>query len=452
MLSTLARITIAAGAFGFACFGQEEDNLLARKLEQLRGLHIYGVSVYVGASTSAYPQGGLSLNNSSDLRNLGGDVSYGGGVDLGWQHHTVKTNLSVAYSGGYGGMLRYSDVNGFTHSVTLHASRQFTPRWTGSVSGNALENTIAQYLFQPQHISTVVQAPSTFEDFAAALQVGQFSNAAIASMLTGAPLLESPAQSMLLGNHIFSYSGQSNLSYAYSSRLVFHLSGISAAGQTRSNDSTLQSTNYVLPRSTTLTAGAGFSYNLSPRTEIGFDGSEFELWNRFQRARGVNTSASLGRKMGQRWFMRVYAGASNTQSLRAGVIPPGSQVIGGGSLGWRGYAQTVAATYDRGSYDTFGFAAGTNTTITAAWKRQRPGSRWTTFAAFAQQQMRNTGFASLSAWRASGGISMQLQRQVGVTLDYSHIRSVGTYAGQFNEFTADSVRLSFGWMPASLAR
>jgi hypothetical protein len=455
MKPILARVAVVITALGTLCFAQDDDPL-ARKINDMRGFHIYSISGYAGASTSAYPSGGVVLNESdtSAIGALGGDVSYGGGVSLGWQHHGPRTNMAMSYSGGYSGMVRYSDVNGLYQSLTMNVSRQLTPKWTGNVGISGMDNTTAQFFFQPPQMSTAVSAPATFDDFAAAFGVGQFSNSAIASMLTGVPVLESPAQALLVGDRILSYSGTADLSYAYSSRLHFRISGFSGAGQMRLGGSTtLAAANYVLPRSTSLTAGGGFTYSLSPRTDIGIDASEYELWNKYQRARGVNVLASLGRKMGRRWFLRIYGGGSQMKTLRSVAgIPDRNQIIGGGALGIKSYANTLAASYDRNSHNELGFAAGTDTTIPASWNWQRPGNRWSMFAAFSQEQLRNATFASLSGWHALGGISLRLAPPVTVSLDYSHSRSVGTYTGQFHDFTADSLRLTLAWSPTGMAR
>src|ERR1019366_10664034 len=82
-------------------------------------------------------------------------------------------------------------------------------------------------------LSVLSQLPATFDDLAAAFSIGQFSNAQMASMLTGASMLESPARGLLLGNRVLSYSANAGLNYAHSSRLSFHFASFSAGGQNR---------------------------------------------------------------------------------------------------------------------------------------------------------------------------------------------------------------------------
>jgi hypothetical protein len=453
MARTLARVAIAAGLLSAPCFGQDSPSLPNPEALLPRGIHIYGVSVYAGYSTSAYPLGGVALNESSALANLGADETYGATATIGWQQHGARTNLSVIYSGGYGGMVRYSGTNGMNHSLSLNFSRQLSSRWTASVSGDGADNNIAQFLFQPEQFSAAMSAPVSFEDFAAAFAVGAFSNAQIASMLTGSPILMSPARSLLLGDRVLSYSVQGGLSYAYSSRFHFHLSSFSAAGQARQAGTDIVApSTYVMPRSTGANADAGFSYMLSPRTDVEVNGGEYMVWNHYQRVRGSSATVGLGRKMGPHWFLRLYAGGSQTESAQylAGQPKP-RQVIGGGSLGVKTHSHSLAGSYDRSSYDPFGFAAGTSISISGSWHWQRPGSRWSTFAGYGEQQLRNTGFASISGWQASGGIALRLWPQATASLQYAHMQSAGTYTGSFNTFKVDSIRVSLGWTPVATA-
>ncbi len=454
MWRTLAHAVLIASVAGPAALAQDPiGGDSESKIELPNGIHLYGATVYSGYMTSAYPATGIVLNLSSPVAALGPDEMYGGEVRLGWQHHLGRTDFSAVYSGGYSGMVHYSGVNGVNQTLDLDLKRALSAKWGLSISGGATDSTMAQYLFRPDQFSGITQAPLTFQDFAAALGVGQFSNAQIASLLTGAPVLQSPAQSLLYGERILSYSGQAALSYAYSSRLNFHLSGFTAAGQNRLGTTVPGvPADYVLPHSTGANAGVGFTYMISPRTNLGLDGGEFMLWNRYQKVRGTTGSVSVGRKMSEHWFVRSYGGLSEMQMLQAGASQPALRtVIGGASLGVKSYSHRLAISYDRSSYDSFGFAAGVVTSEAGSWTWKRPGNRWSAFAGFDEQQLRDTGFASLSGWRATGGISIQMRQQMSMQVEYAHLRMAGIYTGVYNQFEVDSIRVSLGWVPVWFA-
>ena len=64
--------------------------------------------------------------------------------------------------------------------------------------------------------------------------------------------------------------------------------------------------------------------------------------------------------------------------------------------------------------------------------------------------MRGTGFASMSGWEASGGISGRLNAHSTLSAQYVYFNSQGNYVGNLNRMIAHSVRLSLGWNPQTV--
>jgi len=282
-----------AGLFVSSCSAQELLDEINFRTNELAGVHIVGGSVFGGYSSSAYPQGGLNLGLAPGATNLGGDATYGATASVGWQLHRAQTNLSVLYSGSYGGEVRYSNLNAYNQSLSFSANRALTPKLTFTLSAAGVDNSVAQYLFQPSSLSVLTQTPATFDDLAAAAAVGQFSSSQVASMLTGAPLMQLPGRSLLAATRILSYSAQAGLDYALSSRMHLHFAGFAAAGQNRlsGDQQNTAPANYVMPRSLGANAGIGTTYSLSPRTTVGAELSANRSVNRFQSA--YVTSATL---------------------------------------------------------------------------------------------------------------------------------------------------------------
>jgi len=423
------------------------DRLASQNFE-VGGLRFYGLTVFAGYSTSALPlsQAGAALG-SPGAATLGPDENYGFSATLGWQIHHQRTDLSVLYSGTYQGSANYSDLNAYSQSLTVNSSRYFTPKLRLTFSGTAQDMTLAEFLFQPSTILT--QAPSNFNDLAAAASIGAFTNSQIAAMLTASPVLQSPVVNSLIGTRILSYSGQLSLEYQASQRLRFHFASLSAGAQSRLNgefNSSLQ--NGSVPRTFGLNAGAGFSYMLSPRTDLGFTAEENRFNNVAQKAYTSNAYATIGRKMGMRWFLQAHAGGSIITPVgSAPVIAKGHQIIGGGSIGFRTFRHSLIGTYERNTSDTYGFAVGTVSMYTGTWLYHAPGSRWTLFSTYSQEQIRNAGFVSMSGWQATGGISQMLSRRTTLTAQYVYLSNTGTYNGSPTSFAVQSVRLSLGWSP-----
>lgn len=427
-------------------YGQSVADQASFRNMTLGGIHLYGVSVFSGYSTSAYP--GSLGQIPAGANTLGPDVNYGATASLGWKQHRQRWDFSLLYSGTYGGMVRYSDANAFSQYLSFSGSRIIRPKLTFSISGSGSDTTMAQFLYQPSNVGLITQVPASFDDFAAAFAAGQFTSNQAASLLTGAPLLESPARSLLLGDRILSYSAQTSLQYAYSSRLSFHVASFAAGGQHRLGGNNTVGQSSVLPRSIGANAGVGMSYKLSPRTELGVDVSGNRLVNRYQSAYTTTANVSVGRKMGLHWFLRAYGGGSSSQvTSQAFGTPRTKEVTGGGSIGFRTYQNTLAGSYDRAATDVYGFALGTTTSLSAAWNWQRPGSRWSVFTSFGQQQIRNTGYASLSGWQATGGMAQSLNAHARMTVQYVYMSNNGTYLGNLTNFAVHSVRMSMSWTP-----
>jgi hypothetical protein len=352
-------------------------------------------------------------------------------------------------------MIRYSNLNAYNQSLSLSVNRMLTPKWTFTLTAAGQDNSLAQYLFQPSPASVLTQIPTTFDDLAAAVAVGQFSNSQVASMLTGAPVLQLPGRSLLASTRILSYSAQASLEYALSSRLRLHFATFAAAGQNRlaGQQENTAPANYVMPRSLGANAGIGTTYSLSPRTDVGADLQAGRTDNHFQSAYVTSATAFFGRKMGMHWFLRMQAGGSYSDiTVQTIGRAKAAQIVGGGSLGFQTHSHILVASYNRTAADSFGFAVGTITSTSGAWSWRRSGSRWGLSASFAQQQTRNAGFASLSGWQASGGVTSALNPHMTLSAQYVYLHDSGDYAGVFNTFNVQSVRLTLGWAPQPVQR
>jgi hypothetical protein len=372
---------------------------------------------------------------------LGPDEIYGGQITVGWQRYRARTELSMTYSGGYSGMVQHSKLGGVNQSLTINLRRRVTSRWTATVFAWASQQTMMQYLFEPESFGTAAQSSVPVQDF----------------LRGSATVLESPAQSLLLGERIVRYSADAELTYSLSPRAEFYLSSFSAAGQNQTwGSSSAVGTvvngapaDSVLPFSIGGDAGVGFSYMLTPHTIVGGDASAYLVSNRYENARGTKGNLSVMRKMSRHWFLRVYGGGSVIHMTQATFGQPSMHLlIGGGSLGWQRRSQILAAAYDRSSYDSFGSVVGRVNSETGSWSWHHPGSIWSASVGVGEQQMSDPGFADISGWRGVAGFSFRLQNRETVTFEYAHLSASGIYGGVFNRFQVDSVRMSLAWLPA----
>jgi hypothetical protein len=445
MWRKLGQIAIGTAMAAAACRAQTPLGQTSAGSSTAGGFRLYGVSLFAGYATSPDPLYSLPSGPGA----LGPDENYGASVAVGWELHREQKNVAIKYSGTYLGMAHYSGLNNYSQNLSFTASGKLSPKWSWSVSGSGEDDTLAELLFEPTALSATAQLPTNFDDFAAAMGLGQFSSAQAASTILGAPVLQSPLQTLVLGAHVLSYSGQAGLTYSYSPTLSFHFSGGWAGYQSLpgSQSDAAQLAN-AIPRSTNATADMGASYSLSPRTDVGLDVQENRQQDQYESAYISTATASLGRKMGSHWFARVYGGESIIQLTQQTYGTAGTrELVGGGSIGAKTYTQSFIVSYDRTAFDEYGFAAGTDTDVMGTWNWHHPGSRWSIFTSFGEMQMRNNGFASISGWEGNAGLSERLTDHTSLSAGYVYLSSGGSYVGNVNNISFQGVRVSLNWSP-----
>jgi hypothetical protein len=442
-INRFAVISLIAALAGVSANGQmlsDHQNFFGSTKD---GFGIYGVNAFAGYSTSNTPVPSLGLKQSN--------VMYGASGSVGWQHRGENANASVLYTGTYGGVNADSDLNAYNQTLSLGSSWKITPKFSLSISGSGQDSTLSQYLFQPLGFSVLTSLPTSFNDLSATLGVGQFSSAQIQAVNTqaGTLYLVSPIRTGLLGDRVLSYSGNVGLNYTISRRLEAHASGFTAGGQTRyAADSNTPGQNYLIPNTLGGTAGLSFAIFRTPRTEAGVAVDEYYASNRYQESYSTTGLGYFRRKMGPSWLLSLSVGATRSNYIQQFAGTPATlQGVGSASLAYKLRTQTFIANYSISASDVYGLATGTNIIGNASWNWQRPGSRFSLFAYFERQEIRNTGYLTISGWRAGPGFNMTLTRQTYIFAQYVYLDTQSRYLGSPTAYIAHTVRVSFGWSP-----
>ena len=437
-------ILIAASMIAPATWGQGLFDQLNFRNAENAGFGLYGASLFAG----------YTGYGSTSLGQPPSNVNYGAGFSAGWQHHRTNTNASLLYTGTYDGLVRYPEFNSYDQALSIGARWQLSRKWTFVIGGSAQDYSLSESLFAPSSLGITSGVASSFDDFAAALGVGQFSTSQAQSLFDGT-FLESAIRSGLLGGRVLSYGANASLTYAYSPNAQVHFSSFDGGGRRLggSGDTTVQP-NYAMPQSLGSDAGIGLTHSFSPRTQVGLNLDESFIHSLYRETALSTATASFGRKMTSHSFIHLYGGGSYTQDLQSTVARSrGLQAVGGGALGFQGQTQTLALTYDRSAASGFGFSVGTNTTMMASWNRHRTGSRLNLFSSFGEQQQRNTGFLSISGWDAAAGLSVNLSSQISVSAQYAYLDTTANYPGANTYLVkTNSARLALNWTPRRVLR
>jgi len=416
----------------------------------LRGFRLYNVSAFSTWQSVATPNNRGLLESAG---RLGSDLSYGGEATLGWSHPGARSNVSLVYTSTYMGRVRYSEWNALNHALRLNASRRLNARWDMGFSLSSVISNYENLLFSPTLYTSVASIGGTFDDLAAALLEGKFTNDQLASLLTGAPIVESPARTLLFGNRVFNSAATIHLGYTPSPRLTVHWSGGASRLQHLGDPNTEDGGRYpyVLPKSTYASAGLGFNYAVSPHTTLGIDASANRSFSPYSQAYYSTVTGSLGRTFGRHWITRVHAGTGFITPLNNREAQT-TKAVGGATLGYKMAAQTFLASYARTVGDVYGAGAKDSVTITGGWNWWRPGRSWGLNSAYTRQDIRGGVLSGVHGWRASLGLSRMMGRHAMLQTSYSYGSFVGTYFNGPYGSDQHSVRLSLVWSPQPMGR
>jgi hypothetical protein len=410
------------------------------------GLHLYGVSVYSSYNSSPIP---FTTFQQPQGQSLGYEVAYGASLSAGWSHPTPRSSISVTYSLGYSGRVRYSDWNSFNHDLGLTASRKLSAKWDGHVAASGAIRNIEQYLFSPTILGAIVSTPTSFDDLASAIVAGKYTDSQLASLLTGVPLTVSPAQTFLFGHRVLLAAMQAGVTFSESQRLTFNFgTSVSRAQQLNSGQSSLEDPPVLLKHATSGGASVGMSYSLSPRTQVGVEVSTHHVFSNVTSTYGTTISASIGHTIGRRWFVTGHGGTAFVTRVRdaAGPAPPPHYVLGG-SVGVKFSRHTFMASHDRSISDLYGLGVSYTMTTSGAWN-WRMGAGWSLSCSAGYQSMAGAALARVKGMRATVGTGHALSRMFAVSFGASYMENAldtgdTPFRGSFY-----SAMVTLSWRPA----
>jgi len=409
------------------------------------GLQLRSVSAYFDYYSSTLPNGG-ALQTSAKLLS---DVAGGGSVQVGWLKSTERNNSSFTYTSSLAGRIRYSELNAWNHNLSLSTSHKIAPRWTFGFSARGDLSSVEQSLFVPSTLSNIASTPASFDDLASALLAARFSTPQLASVLNSAPVVESPVQTLLYGQRMFTAGAQTTLSYSYSPRLSFAFDAGANRMQHVSDNRTVSSqSSYLILDTTSGHAGLSFSYSLSPHTQIGGSVNSTRVVSQ-QDVYTTTSLATIGWALDRHWIVQLHGGVgvSNPVSLTTLQISTKPLPAGGGSLTYKTFEHAFMGSFDRSVSDSYGLGAASTSTAAFTWHWRRPGRSWWLESSFGWQQLQGNGFGDTMGWRTSAGLGRSIGPHLNLFTQYAYLNYSGRL--QANPYGVDqsAVRVSMEWWP-----
>ena len=421
------------------------------------GFHLTGVSVYSGYYSSGGTGGGFEMAVQNPF--LSGPSAMAGiAASFGGSKSTEKSTFNWSYSPSYFNLFygnrQFSNNGSINHRASVSWSRKLGSKWTWSMSLNGFLTNLEQLYFNPSVLSSVAAMPTTFDDLAAGMLAGKFTDAQLASLLTGAPLEASPQQGYLYGSRMFDAAASVGLSWAHSERTSVSIMATGNRAQSVNGVGTFGGAStrpgvLAWPQTTNAGVSVSWSYSLSPRTQIGVSVSSSRTFSRFQQGYASNGSVSIGRKMSRRWFAQATAGAGKLNySQQLYAAPNSVQYLYGASLGFKTVAHTFLASYNRSLGDVYGLGSGSTSSATGTWNWRRPGSSWSVSAGGGYQEFNNQTFNNTRSLMANAGVAKELSPHLFLSAQYIYFQFPANMRAAGLESSENGVSVGMTWSPS----
>jgi hypothetical protein len=453
------------------------ENIVARRGKSMR-VNVFGKAVIVPLLTSAIaaiagaqdvvvdatsrPSGGLRLynvsaysdwysaaNSSLGIRQSqpGSTVAIGSGVMVGAQRTRGTKELWFAYSASYQTIMQYQALRSHAQFASGGISWHLKPRWVLSATGTGADTTAMEALLNPSTSVAFRATPVTIDDLATAAASGSAADPRAVSYLTGSPFISSNTQLFLFGRRLLSLSSSVTLTWSKSPRMRVYFGGVSAAARHIPQREGDVQDRYPSPRTIGANAGVGFSYDMSPRTQIGLSGGIERRHATFQDAYISTAGASLGHRLSPHWFVHADVGGGTYARARSAFpVSHGPQVIGTAQIGYQKRAHTVVLVQARTLSDPYGFGVGRQSSTAGTWSWRR--KTWLVYASVGRQQIESMGVATLNGWTASSGISRLLNSQLSLQIQQAYLNTYGSFSGTPDRYQLHSIRMSLNWSPS----
>lgn len=425
------------------------------------GFALYSISVYGEYSSATVPFGSNIAFGSTlptpDTANLGPNYLAGVVAKVGWRKTGARTNFYVTYTPSYDASVRYSSLNSFNNALAFGLIHDLSPRWTVTSNGAAFTARWDQFLFSPTILSSLADTPATFDELSQAILSGKYTSSQLASILTGAPLIESPATSLIYGPRVFNASLRNEVNYFKSASLRFHFGFGGTRTQSLRSGQIEDASVSLLPETTSAVVTAGVSYSLSPFTSIDFEATSNRTFSRFEDDYISTGTATLSRIFGRHWIVQVRGGGGEVTPVRETFASSqGPHYLAGGTITYETLSHTFIASYNRAVTDIYGLGATSMGTGSAAWRWHIPGRTWSVFASGRYETLQDIGGHNLDSWLGDAGLGHRFGMHTTVQLAYVYGRVSGVATGVTTGGVAaavpekealQGVRLVVSWSP-----
>jgi hypothetical protein len=424
-------------------------------VSRIPGLRIDRVVLFQGFSTNGYPMesGRVPFFN----QNLGYDIDVGALATISWTRARPTSGMYMVYTPSHFRRLRYSEWNSTDHQLGLGMSKKFR-RWNLATRSNSGIRGLAEVLFTPALTHPVQNPPSNFDDLMQAAEGGQLSSDEIASVLTGAPVVDAQPKTKFDQGRVFSSTLDGSATYSVSPRMSTNVGVSGTHYQTISRpeaDANVIGLRAV-ERATSVATHGGVDYHLSPGLNVGANTTARRSYSTFRNSTSVNTSGTITKRLGREWSVNGGAGVGTVRGDRpaslADINSRHTSWIVNAGLNYSGREHNVSVNGARTLGDTVGLGANVSYNVGASWQFSRIGSPWGLYSRANWYSMSVDGFRNTQGTYAGAGLVRQLSRETSFQAEYSYQRFDSPFRGVVSNLSGHRLQMSWMWRPAGAPR
>ena len=384
------------------------------------GFHLFQVDAATGW-TSLSGVGNFAFDQSS-----GGfsGVSGWGSLLTGYSYRTYTSTFLVRYRPSYTNSFQYSK-HWFNNDLSIEYTRRLKPRWSFRLSATASDDTIEETILNQNPLGQNFEQP--------------------AAGVLYQPQLLTPTPALLYGLRVFDAGILGTLIYNPSPRTRLTMSGGGFDIQSRSAN-TPQPT-LLLDRTNMAEAAADLLYHLTPRTEIGAEGSFLQAYSVYGAYRQTTGGGTIGHELGPHWLVTGMLGMTVNSSVGAGRLVNQPTLTTEAGLTYRGRENTLSLSYRRLGGDTYGFGASATMLYTADWYWQHHDHSWKVVGRALRQQLTGGIGGGVGLWELSFGGTHQLGQGMSASFTGAYMREQLQTVPQLSQGSAVAVRLTMSWIP-----
>lgn len=369
---------------------------------------------------------------------------------LGYRKAGARGSFGVFYAPSYMVRPRFPEWNRFGHYLSINTTGTVSDRMRVffAATGGLME--FDQTLFSPTRFAVMTQTPRNFDDLLNGVLAGRFNNDQIASLLTGTPIVESPAQLLLYGNRLLTFGATLGASYNLSARTTFTIQGQGARSQnyTDIRDRT-QNYNPILAATTMGIFNAGVNHSLTPNTFVGASVAYTKASSRLNDRSFLVVNGSVGRVFARKLLTSVSAGGGQSYQQTGRATTGARYQVSGMAAFQATSTHTFSAQYLRSFVDTIGLGLSSQQTAMAAWSISPGQRKWSVIMAAAFQDLERDG-RHVRGMFGNAGLSRQLGLHFGLSGQVFYSTSTNGFGAADRTFERTGARMSLSWYPKPL--